>query len=209
MRYLKTYKRFTESIVLDSNIEEIIDITESLSVVDDVLLTSIKAEEKEMSLVFDYLSDDDKSIETICQDSKFIHQISKLGFRISEVFNTDDYETFINKTIKFVLIYLKDSNDLTNPEYIMTQTWNESINKWEKVNLYKVNDDIKNFYDKLSSKTVQITVDDTNYIYKTGNSGNNWILQNLDNVTDMFKKEMTKDDLKKVSKEKGIKITII
>lgn len=208
MKYIKDYKKFTESIVLDSNIEEIIDITESLSVIDDTLLSSIKAEEKEMSLVFDYLSDDNKSIETIIKDSEFIHQISKLGFRISESFNTDDYETFINKTIKFVLIYLKDSNDLTNPEYIITQTWNESINKWEKVKLYKVNDDIKNFYDKLSSKTVQITDNEINYIYKTGNSGNNWILQ-TDNVSDDFRKEMSKDDLKKISKRKGIKITII
>lgn len=208
MKYIKGYKKFTESIVLDSNIEEIIDITESLSIIDDTLLSSIKAEEKEMSLVFDYLSDDNKSIETIIKDSEFIHQISKLGFRISESFNTDDYETFINKTIKFVLIYLKDSNDLTNPEYIITQTWNESINKWEKVKLYKVNDDIKNFYDKLSSKTVQITDNEINYIYKTGNSGNNWILQ-TDNVSDDFRKEMSKDDLKKISKRKGIKITII
>mgnify|MGYP001022197460 CR=1 FL=1 len=209
MRYLKTYKLYIESIVLDSNIEEIIDITESLSVVDDTLLTSIKAEEKEMSLVFDYLSDENKSIDSVCKDSKFIHQISKLGFRLSEVFNTDDYETFINKTIKFVLVYLKDTNDLVNPEYIITQTWNESTNKWEKVKLYKINDDIKNFYDKLSSKTVQFTKDDINYIYKTGNSGNNWILQNVDNETEDFKKEMTKDDLKKASKLQGIKITII
>jgi len=113
-----------------------------------------------------------------------------------------------SKTIKFCLIRDKDANELNNPLFILIQTWNETTSKWEQVRLYKINDDINRFYNKLTSKTVQFTSGDKNYIYKTSNSGNNWQLQN-DEGDSEFKSNLTKEEIKLLAKRNGIKITII
>lgn len=206
---LKRYLSFIESIQLDSNIERIIDITESLSVIDDHLLSSISAEEEDIHKTFDFLVKDSESIEAISKDIDFLRSISKFGYKISDVDNTDDYETFIDRTIKFSLIRKKESNDLNNPDYILIQAWNETTSKWEDVRLYKVNDDINKFYNKLTSKTVEFTIGDKNYIYKTSNSGNNWDLQNSENEDSEFKKNLDKQEIKDLAKRKNLKITII
>ncbi len=210
---IKTYKLFIESIQLDSNIERIIDITESLSIIDDVLLSSISAKEENIKDTFDYLvKDDNLNIEILCKNYEFIKCLSKLGYKLDELENLDDYDTFIDKTIKFCLIRKKESNDLNNPDFILIQTWNETTSNWEVVRLYKINDDINKFYNKLSSKTVQFTLDDDNYIYKTSNSGNNWELQNIvgdDIESNIFKRNLSKDEIKNLSKTKNLKIMII
>jgi hypothetical protein len=209
MRYLKTYNAHLESIKLDSDIEKIIDITESLSVIDDHLLSSILAEEKQIYDEFNYLVDSGKNIESIINSDDFIRALSKLGYKPSEIENTDDFQTFIDKTIKFCLIREKEDNDLNNPLFILIQTWNETTSKWEEVRLYKVNDDINKFYNKLTSKTVEFNIGDKNYIYKTSNSGNNWELQNTDNEDSDFKRILTKDEIKLLAKKNNLKITII
>jgi hypothetical protein len=209
MKYLKTYNTYLESIKLDSEIEKIIDITESLSVIDDHLLSSILAEEKQIYDEFNYLVDSGKNIEFIINDDDFIRELSKLGYKPSEIENTDDFQTFIDKTIKFCLIRKKEDNELNNPEFILIQTWNETTSKWEDVRLYKVNDDINKFYNKLTSKTVEFVINDINFIYKTSNSGNNWELQNTDNETSDFKRILTKDEIKLLAKKNNLKITII
>lgn len=197
-----------ESIYLDSSIEQIIDITESLSVLDDHLLSSVMAEEKDIRDQFKFLVDRNATIESICKDTEFISDLSKLGYKLGEIENSDDYQTFIDKTIKFCLIREKDANDLNNPSFILIQTWNETTSKWEQVRLYKINDDINKFYNKLSSKTVQFTNGDKNYIYKTSNSGNNWQLQNNEGDSE-FKSDLTKEEIKLLAKKNGLKITII
>lgn len=209
MKYLKNYNTYLESIKLDSEIERIIDITESLSVIDDHLLSSILAEEKNMYDEFNYLVDSGKNIEVILNDDDFIKELAKLGYKPSEIENTDDFQTFIDKSIKFCLIRNKDDNELNNPLFIIIQTWNETTSKWEDVRLYKVNDDINKFYNKLTSKTVEFVIDDINFIYKTSNSGNNWELQNTDNETSDFKRILTKDEIKHLAKKNNLKITII
>lgn len=197
-----------ESIYLDSSIEQIIDITESLSILDDHLLSSIMAEEQDIHDQFKFLVDKNSTIESICENPEFISDLSKLGYKLGEIENSDDYQTFIDKTIKFCLIRDKNSNDLNNPLFILIQVWNETTSRWEQVRLYKINDDINKFYNKLTSKTVQFTIGDTNYIYKTSNSGNNWQLQNSEG-NDEFKSDLTKEEIKLLAKKNDIKITII
>ena len=106
----------------------------------------------------------------------------------SSVENTETYETFLNKPCKFMLLFNFDSNELENPEYILFQNWNETTESWSETRLYKVNEDIKRFYDKLTSKTVEIVDGDNSYIYSSDNAGNEWVLQNIDKQNDTYKK---------------------
>ena len=107
-----------------------------------------------------------------------------------------------------MFIYGQEQNELENPLYIIFQTWNETLKKWEDVKLYKVNNNVKNFYDKLSSKTIEVVDGDQNYIYNTSN-GNEWILQNSDKENDTYKRVFRKEELQKLLDDKNIKINII
>ena len=72
------------------------------------------------------------------------------------------------------------------------------MNKWEDVKLYKVNDEVKKFYDKLTSKTIEILDGDENYIYQTSN-GNEWTLQNIDKINDVDSGIVFSDGTKQTS----------
>ena len=102
-----------------------------------------------------------------------------------------------------MFIYGQEQNELENPLYIIFQTWNETLKKWEDVKLYKVNNNVKNFYDKLSSKTIEVVDGDQNYIYNTSN-GNEWILQNSDKENDTYKRVFRKEELQKLLDDKNI-----
>ena len=71
-----------------------------------------------------------------------------------------------------------------------------------------MNNNVKNFYDKLSSKTIEVVDGDQNYIYNTSN-GNEWILQNSDKENDTYKRVFRKEELQKLLDDKNIKINII
>jgi len=107
-----------------------------------------------------------------------------------------------------MFLYNFDSNELENPEFIIFQTWNETLTKWEDAKLYKVNDNVKKFYDKLTSRTIEIIDGDQNYIYSTSN-GNDWNLQNIDKQNDTYQKSIRKEDLQKLLDEKKITLNII
>jgi hypothetical protein len=101
-----------------------------------------------------------------------------------------------------MFIYGQEQNELENPIYIIFQVWNESLKRWEDVKLYKVGGDVKKFYDKLSSKTIELidTVSGENYIYNTSNS-NEWILQNSEKENDTYKKVFRKEELEEFLKK--------
>ena len=139
---------------------------------------------------------------------EFINSLASIRLKKSTVQLTDDYETFVNQPCKFMMIYDMNANELENPEYIIFQTWNESLKKWDDCKLYKVNDNIKKFYDKLSSKTIEIIDGAENYIYTTSN-GTEWQLQNVDKENDTYKKVFIKDDLQKLVSDKKVTINII
>jgi len=124
-----------------------------------------------------------------------------------KIFHGSSIQTIHNFTTEYV-IYDINSNELENPVYLLFQTWNESLTKWEDVKLYKVNDDVKRFYDKLTSRTIEITDGDENYIYSTSN-GNEWVLQNSDKENDIYVKTFRKEELQDLVKERNVKINVI
>ena len=101
-----------------------------------------------------------------------------------------------------------NSNELENPLYILMQVYNETLRKWDDVKIYRINDDVKKFYDKLTSRTIEIVDGDENYIYITAN-GNEWILQNSDRENDVYKKSFRKEELQDLLSQKNVSVNIL
>ena len=229
MRWLKSYSKYQESIVIDIKFQSI-DLKESLNIDwHDVLLDSISAEE--VSDLFSELKMKQEDYEPkgsgkldldfLCGDGsenspygKFIDSLSDESLKKSEVQHSDTYETFLNKPCKFMFIYKNNQNELENPIYMMFQVWHDSDNTWTPVKLYKVNGNVNDFYTKLSSKTIKINDNDVDYIYSTSN-GNEWILKNSEKEKDPYKKVLRKEELEElidnIKKSSGdsVKLTII
>jgi hypothetical protein len=188
-----------------------VDILESMNIWHDVLLSAISAEEKD---IFDTLKlpkdfyNDRLSLDFLSSNIEFINSLSSLGLKKSPLQNTEDYQTFVNKPCKWMFIYDINSNELENPLYIVFQTWNETNKNWEDVKLFKINGDVKKFYDKLSSKTIEVTDGDENYIYITSD-GNTWELQNLDKENDVYKRFFRKDELQSLLNDRKVTVSII
>ena len=198
MRWIKKFKRFQESLVLDLQFDTI-DLMESLNIWHDVLLASISAEQKDILDVIKLGSEfsEKLDIDTLSENIEFINSLTSIGLKKSPVQNTEDYECFLNKPCKWMFLYNYNSNELENPEFIIFQTWNETLTKWDEAKLYKINDSVKKFYDKLTSRTIEIIDGDQNYIYSTSN-GNDWNLQNVDKQNDTYQKSLGKEDLQKL-----------
>jgi hypothetical protein len=206
MKYLRGFSDYKESLIynqFNSN------LMESLKTWHDMILSAIGAEfidiKNELNLSSDLKID---SLISLSDNVEFFNSLSSLGLRKSELQRSDDFETFVNKPCRFMMIYKFDSNDLENPQYILFQSFNETLKKWEDVKLYKVKDDIKKFYDKLASKTIELQDVDQNYIYITSN-GNDWELQNLDKENDTYKRFLRKEDLQSLLDNRGIRISIV
>lgn len=209
MKWIKKFKRFQESLVLDLQFDTI-DLMESLNIWHDVLLASISAEQKDILDVIKLGSEfsEKLDIDTLSENIEFINSLTSIGLKKSPVQNTEDYECFLNKPCKWMFLYNYNSNELENPEFIIFQTWNETLTKWDEAKLYKINDSVKKFYDKLTSRTIEIIDGDQNYIYSTSN-GNDWNLQNVDKQNDTYQKSLRKEDLQKLLDGKKVTLNII
>lgn len=210
MKTIKTYKQFKESLVIDLMVMSV-DILESMNIWHDVLLSAISAEEKD---IFDTLKlpkdfyQGRLTLDFLSSNIEFVNSLSSLGLKKSPVQNTEEYQTFVNKPCKWMFIYDIASNELENPLYITFQVWNETNKEWEDVKLFKINGDVKKFYDKLSSKTIEVTDGDENYIYITSD-GNTWELQNLDKENDIYKRFFRKDELQSLLNDRKVTVSII
>jgi len=210
MKTIKTYKQFKESLVIDLMVMSV-DILESMNIWHDVLLSAISAEEKD---IFDTLKlpkdfyQGRLTLDFLSDNIEFVNSLSSLGLKKSPVQNTEEYQTFVNKPCKWMFIYDIASNELENPLYITFQVWNETNKEWEDVKLFKINGDVKKFYDKLSSKTIEVTDGDENYIYITSD-GNTWELQNLDKENDVYKRFFRKDELQSLLNDRKVTVSII
>ena len=210
MKWLKSYRQYKESIVIDLQYQSI-DLMESLNIWHDVLLNSISAEEENIFDVFSLPKEDYKDkmdLDYLEDNIEFINSLSSIGLKKSAAQHTDDHQTFVNKPCKFMFVYKSESNELENPVYIIFQVWNDTLDKWDDAKLYKINDDVKKFYDKLSSKTVEISDGDENYIYQTSN-GSDWILQNTEKENDIYKRSFRKEELQQLLSDRNVKISII
>jgi hypothetical protein len=210
MKWLKSYRQYKESIVIDLQYQSI-DLMESLNIWHDVLLNSISAEEENIFDVFSLPKEDYKDkmdLDYLEDNIEFINSLSSIGLKKSAAQHTDDHQTFVNKPCKFMFVYKSESNELENPVYIIFQVWNDTLDKWDDAKLYKINDDVKKFYDKLSSKTVEISDGDENYIYQTSN-GSDWVLQNTEKENDIYKRSFRKEELQQLLSDRNVKISII
>ena len=210
MKRLKTYVQYRESLSIDLRYNSI-DLMESISIWHDVLLSAISAKEEDIFEVFSLPKDEfagNLDLDFLEDSVEFVNSLSSIGLKKSAVQNTDDYQTFVNKPCKFMFVYKADRNELENPSYIIFQVWNESLRRWDEANLYSVNDQVSKFYDKLTSKTVEISDGDENYIYQTSN-GSDWGLQNSEKENDVYKKSFRKEEMEKLISERGIRLSII
>jgi hypothetical protein len=211
MRYLSNYQKFKESLVIDMQFQDISDLMESLNVWHDLIFSAIGAEEVDAYETFKLPEDFYQgrlTIDFLADNIEFINSLSSIGLKKSDVKSTDDFETFVNKPLKFMLIFKSNANELENPDFILVQSWNETLKKWEDLKVYKLKEDIKKFYDKLTSKTIEILDGSENYIYTTSN-GNDWQLQNSDKENDIWKKTLRKEELQELVDSRKVKITII
>jgi len=209
MKRIKNYQKFKESLLIDLQYDSV-DLMESLNIWQDVLLNSISAQFVDFleTLKLDSSFSNSLDAEFLSNSVEFINSLSSLGLKKSNLQNTDDFETFINKPCKFFLIYNIESNELENPKYLVFQTWNQSLKNWDDAKLYTVGDSIQKFYDKLTSRTIEIEDGDQNYIYNTSN-GNDWQLQNLNQENDIYTRVLRKEELQKILDERKIKLNII
>jgi len=205
MKRLKSYKSFFESnmatdILNFTNPNEILimDINESLNLFYENILKSVGAEEADIYDVFKLPKDEFNKLDLdiLNKNVNFINSLSSIGLKNSSLQSTDDLETFVNKPCRFFMVYRIEANELENPEFILFQSWNETLSKWEDTKVYKITGDIKGFYDKLSSKVIEITHNGKNYIYQSSNK-NEWSLQNVEEEDDTFKKYFRKNDFEK------------
>ena len=224
MKYLKKYTTYKESIMVDLMFQNTFELLESLNILHDTLLSSIGGEELNIYDTF-YLPSEEYEgkldLDILVNHVKFINSLSSIALKKSSLQHSDDYSTFINKPCKFMFIYDINKNELENPDYLLFQSWeeepegksetpNETLGKWNDVQLFKVNDDVKKFYDKLSSRTIELidTESGKNYIYNVSN-GNEWVLQNLTEENDVYKKVFRKEELKDFLTGRNIKVNIL
>jgi hypothetical protein len=209
MLYLKPYKKYLESI--ESSVF-ITNILESLNVVYDDLLASISAEKKEifeeLRLSKDIFLDNLHDLEFLSENVDFINSLSSLGLKISEVKNSNDFSTFLIKPCRFMFIYDINSNELENPVYILIQIWIDNLNVWSDVSLYKISGNVNRFYDKLTSKTIEVIEGDQKWIYQTSN-GNEWLLQNIEQENDIYQLEFRKEFFMNLLDERKPEVSII
>jgi len=211
MKYLKKYKTYKESIVVDLMFQNMVELLESLTIWHDALLSAISAEEVDIFNTFQLPIDEYKDkldLDFLEDHVEFINSLSSIALKKSELQHSDDYSTFINKPCKFMFIYGINRNELENPEYLLFQSWQETLEKWDDVKCYKVNEDVKKFYDKLSSRTIELIDADENFIYTTAN-GNEWILQNIEKENDIYKRVFRKEELQDFLSERNIKVNIL
>lgn len=206
---LKSYKQFFDSLQIDLSVE-LIDINESLGLMYDNILKSIGAEEMSVIQTFKLPENYEEKLDLdyLHDDIVFINSLASIGLKKSQLQNSEDYETYLSRPCRFMMIYNVESNELENPVFILIQSWSDSLKRWEGLKLYKFNGDVKKFYDKLSSKIIEIELGEDKFIYNSTNK-NEWILQNSDKENKKFKKYLRREELEDLLKDKRIKLRIV
>ena len=101
MKYIRSFNVYKESI----HIDKYQDILESLNIWHDILLSSINAELVDIHDVLKLPKDSNLNIDFLSNSIEFLNSLSSIGLKKSQITNTDDLQTFLNKPCKFILIY--------------------------------------------------------------------------------------------------------
>jgi len=184
-------------------------IKESMTTDIDGLLDSIN--DKKIDFYGIGLSNDEyinKPIELLYEDANFNTTMFKKNLKKGEIESTQDIENFLRKDIdmKFFFLYSRDETVLNNPNYLILQYYKD--NRWYPIEVYSLEGKIKNFYEKLTAKKIELTDNNITYKYETSNSGNNWLLSNKEEKTDKFKENLETENIKELIRS-GAKLKII
>lgn len=183
-------------------------IKESITTDVDGLLASIN--DKKVDFFSIHLSNDkyvNKNIEFLYEDADFNQQLFKDNLKKGAIESTLEIENFLRKDIdmKFFFLYDRNESILDNPNFLILQYYKD--NKWYPIEIYSIKCAVKNFYEKLTAKNIELSFNNNTYKYETSNSGNNWILQS-NNKDDKFKENLETEDIKNLIKN-GAKLKII
>jgi len=204
--WIKKFDTFRESLVIDL-VDAEFDLNESLGVYIDTILNSINAKPLDIFSTLQLAKNTNIDLESLDKNTDFISKLSNLDLKKSNMQLSSDYETFLDLSIRFMFIYDKKQNELETPYYLLLQIFNTALKKWETTKIYKIGDDIKKFYDQLSSKTIEIEDEGKKYIYNTSDK-NTWQLMSVTD-NDIYKRNFSKEDLEKVIQDRKVKVKII
>lgn len=176
------------------------NINESLNLSLDDFFNSISATRLDPRLELKLSQDFDLDIKNLEKSNYFFNSLKSLGLESGEVFDSMDFETFIRTPFKFFFIYQIPANAIIEPDFLIIQPDDSETQLW------KLNVSVKNFLDKLSTRTITIESDGENWIYSSSN-GNNWTLLNKKSK-DKFKKELSREEIEKLTSDDSINFRI-
>lgn len=154
----------------------------------DEILSSVEAMRLSLADVFPVLIGKSK-IDNLPDDKTFVRMLRVKHLRCGEVMNTADYATLSSDEFKSLMIYQKDLTDLDTPSYLLIQR------KKQGLELYYVQEDIANFFNRLTSLSLTIShANGDQWEYTTSNSGEDWLL-NAGVEDALCKKELDWQDI--------------
>lgn len=168
----------------------------------DQLLSDLKLIEIDFSTYFETHK---SNLESLIKSIDFMQDLKKRKLKSSQLFDTRESADLLNQNIQFIFLYsLETEADLDVPVYLIVQRENGDIK------MYYTEEDISDFYNKLSSRIITITdsVNSQKWIYMTSNSGMNWSLQNTENENDIFKQELYGEELESIVTQNQYKVEV-
>ena len=194
MQWIKSFQLFEK-------IEQ--DIKLNLKISYDNLIKSSSLVELDYKSIFKTYQPD---LETLVESPEFLADTLERDLVASQIHDSKKQSNLLDTEIKYVFLYSinDDETNIEEPVYILIQQQNKEIK------LYYTTEDLNRFHEKLSSRIIKVTVRHNNkeWIYVTNNAGVNWLLQNLENETDRFTKEMSGEILTNLKNENKIKIEV-
>ena len=218
MKHLSYFDGFlVESINQDEMLDAFndADVLESIVTDSNELLTSIKAVEVDLYTTFGVKPGDYRkglTVEQLFDDDGFNNRLRKMKLDKTFVEYSDDSETFLDKSVmvKFFTVHVSGKSQLDRQEYIIFQCKKGDEDGWDDIKCYKVNDDMRKFYDKLSNKTIELKDGDKSYIYSTSNCAEWTLLKNGDGQGNKtYRDTISSLDIKAILKDKNVTITIL
>jgi hypothetical protein len=191
-----------------------INIDESLITNTEELLESIEAEETNLFDTFKLNRNDfDKyfTIQYLFESKDFEEYLKENSYKKTDIESTEDYETFLKNSydIRFFCIYGINQSTIEKPKWIIIQMKEKDSDEWTPVRCYVVNGDMNRFYDIMTSRTIEIKDGENSWIYWTSNSGEEWVLKNVEDENDEFKEYLTSSEIKDLLKDGEFKFEII
>jgi hypothetical protein len=177
------------------------------------LIENFRKNEKNLFSIFNLDSKNiskNINISELYENVDFEKALKNKKLKKGKIQDTKDFETLLvdKYVLKFFFIYKQNEIELEEPIYIVLQYFNKEKNKLSDILLFLNDNNIEEFYRKLTNSTIEIDKDNKTYIYNTSNSGNNWDLKNPKYVNKKFKDSIDDDELSDLIKDKKNKLIL-